>query len=205
MIEHNYKRLVALCGYKGSGKSTVARLLRQHGWWHTAFAKPLKEMLQTMGLRYEQVWGSEKEVPSGLLGGKTPRYAMQMLGTEWGRALFGDDHWVRVWEASLMRQARMATEPSAGAPCQGFVVDDLRFPNELEAVVDLRKHGWKVHVMRVNRPSCEPAGPVEALHPSERLDLLDDKLIDLNLQNTVGSVEQFRKTVFATFHMEGLV
>ena len=42
-------------------------------------------MLYQLGLGEAHIEGALKEVPCELLGGKTPRYAMQTLGTEWGR------------------------------------------------------------------------------------------------------------------------
>ncbi|TFH28662.1 MAG: deoxynucleotide monophosphate kinase, partial [Myxococcales bacterium] len=73
--------ILAVFGYKGSGKSAVAKRFELHNnFIRRPIAAPLKEMLKAMGLTATQLWGSEKEKPSVLLGGQTARYAMQTLG-----------------------------------------------------------------------------------------------------------------------------
>lgn len=116
------RRIVAFTGLAGSGKSTAAKhLIQNHGWKLTRFAGPLKAMMTALGLTYEEIEGSRKELPCELLGGKTPRWAMQSIGTEWGRNLIDPDLWIRAWRAAL--------------PVRGnVVVDDCRFPNEAAAV-----------------------------------------------------------------------
>lgn len=114
--------IVGLSGPAGCGKSTAAaHLCMNYGFARRRFAGPLKAMMFAFGCTIEQVEGDLKGVPCDLLGGKTPRQAMQYLGTEWGRDLMHPDLWLNAWVASL--------------PAQGDVVaDDVRFPNEVEAI-----------------------------------------------------------------------
>lgn len=142
---------VALCGPIGSGKTAVAEYLAvRHDYRPCKFAGPLKAMLQTLGLEKEHLEGHSKEAPCDLLGGLTPRHAMQTLGTEWGRGCMGPDFWVRMWE----RQARWRMKFE-----ERIVADDARFPNEVEAV---RSLGGVALLIR--RPGTSPV----ALHESER-------------------------------------
>jgi len=68
-----------------------------------------------------------------MLGGKTPRHAMQTLGTEWGREFIGEDVWVNAWKAKYQREAHsIRTQPT-----QPVVVEDIRFQNEVDMVRDL--------------------------------------------------------------------
>jgi len=121
----NLPRVVALTGPAGSGKSTAADyLIRQHGYERVKFAGPLKDMMRAIGLDEDDIEGSDKELSNSLLCDKTPRHAMQTLGTEWGRKCIGEDFWVRLW------LHRVAT-------AKRVVVDDLRFPNEAAAVRSL--------------------------------------------------------------------
>jgi hypothetical protein len=103
------------------GKSTAAACLKPLGYHRISFADPLKQMLMTLGLTYEQVYGAEKEIPSPLLCGQTPRWAMQTLGTEWGREYIHQDLWVRAWQHRCQSH-------------QLVTVDDMRFPNEYKMV-----------------------------------------------------------------------
>lgn len=122
----NYPRLVALTGAAGSGKSTATKfLVERHGYTMVKFAGPLKDMLRAIGLGEEHIEGSMKERPDAMLCGKTPRHAMQTLGTEWGRNCIGEDFWAGIWEIRVQRVFN-----SGGR----VVVDDCRFPNEAASV-----------------------------------------------------------------------
>src|SRR5688572_26446471 len=91
-------KIVAFVGPIGCGKTTAARALRRLEYTKVSFADPLKEMLIAFGLTAEQVYGNEKEIPTGILAGHTPRYAMQTLGTEWGRDLIHTNLWTLAWQ-----------------------------------------------------------------------------------------------------------
>lgn len=131
-------RLVALCGPAGCGKSTCAEyLLREWGYRVLKFASPLKEMLRGLGLNDEHLEGGLKERPCDLLAGRSPRHAMQTLGTEWGRMLMGTDFWADMWS-----QAASQVLKEGGK----VVVDDCRFPNEMEAIRKL--NGLSIGILR---------------------------------------------------------
>jgi hypothetical protein len=143
------RTIVAFTGLAGSGKSTAAHhLVNRRGFVRVRFAGPLKAMMAALGLTHEQIEGSEKETPCSLLGGKTPRYAMQTIGTEWGRDIIDSQLWINAWNAAL------ANVP-AGVP---VVVDDCRFPNEAEAVTAAGGI-----IVRIERPGAGTA----SIHSSE--------------------------------------
>ncbi len=172
--------LVALAGYKESGKSTVAEHLnRWHGYKTVKFAQPLKDMLRALGLNERHIEGDLKEKPSMLLGGQTPRHAMQTLGTEWGRDLIHPDIWVEAWADRV----RFLLEDN-----ERIVVDDLRFTNELRAVEKLG--GEIVYISR------DSADPIVDTHPSEHLvELIADTQCVMLPNN--GTIEQLKTTVDA--------
>jgi len=125
-------RIVGVSGYAKSGKSTIADfLIAEHGFRRFKFADVLKDMLRAVGLTEAQIEGDQKEMPVEALCGKTPRQAMQTLGTEWGRKVMGEELWVNLWEKRV--QEYLATEPAGRV-----IVDDVRFPNELHRVLHLR-------------------------------------------------------------------
>lgn len=123
--------IIGLTGYKGSGKSEVARhLATRHRYTRKPFAYHLKAMLSALGVPAEVLDGNDemKSKPLDVLGGHTARHAMQTLGTEWGRAHLGSDFWVMRWLDSV--------------PLYPYIVaDDVRFENEAAAV---RMHGGVV-------------------------------------------------------------
>jgi hypothetical protein len=162
--------ILALCGPAGCGKSTAAAYLEEaHGFVRVRFAGPLKAMLRaflaeagTPPAEIERmIEGDRKQAPAPELAGRTPRYVMQTLGTEFGREMIHPDLWTMAWAAA----ARAALD--RGVP--GVVVEDCRFPNEVDAVRALG--GTVVQIRR----------PVGALaldpHPSEGQALAVDATI----------------------------
>lgn len=146
--------IIGITGLMGSGKTTAAgRLIDVHGFTRHRMAGPLKAMLHCLGLDERHTDGGLKETPCDLLGGRTPRHAMQTLGTEWGRALIGSDLWVNAWRATL--------------PAGHVVVDDIRFANEADVV---REAGGVV--VRIDRPGLAAGG-----HESELLEFDTDHVI----------------------------
>lgn len=122
-------KVVALTGLAGAGKSTLAdHLIKTHGYTRVKFAGPLKSMLYAIGLSESQIEGDLKETPAALLQGKTPRYAMQTIGTEWGRAFMGPGFWTGLWHS-------IASDvlDNGGR----VVTDDVRFDNEADMVRDM--------------------------------------------------------------------
>lgn len=142
--------LIGITGYAGSGKTTAAKyLVEAHGFTLVKFAGPLKSMIRCLGLGDREIEGDLKEVPNAILGGKTPRHAMQTLGSEWGRNLIHSNLWVNA-----------AMEMACDVLDHGgrVVIDDLRFENEATAI---ERHGGVL--VRVSRLGV---GPVNA-HESE--------------------------------------
>lgn len=150
-------RLIGLVGYAGSGKTLAAHSLREHGYNRTRFAETLKSMLVALGLTKADLDGELKEVPCVLLGGKTPRHAMITLGTEWGRNLIDGDLWVR----TTMRRVHSMLKYESGV-----VIDDVRFPNEAQAIRDAGGTIWRIdrvgvgagssHISETGQEDIEP-------------------------------------------------
>jgi len=100
-------------------------MLEEKGFTRTRFAGPLKDMIRSLGLTDREIDGDLKEEPCALLGGVTPRRAMQTLGTEWGRDLIHPEIWTVIWQERVRRLL---------AEGKWVVVDDCRFPNEAVAI-----------------------------------------------------------------------
>ena len=147
-----------MSGYLKSGKTTAAKYLCDYyGFQRAPFAAGLKEMLLAIGLTEDHVYGDLKHEPLDLLCGKTPREAMQTLGTEWGRELIGGDLWLRVWQHRLLEFRN-----------NRIIADDLRFSNEVKLL-----RGLNAKVIRVHRPGCK-AGE----HASEQINFGHDYYVE---------------------------
>jgi hypothetical protein len=162
-----------------SGKTAVANMLAQEGFAAVSFASPLKRMacefLVSLGYREDEatrlVWTDKPFVVPEV--GCSVRHILQTLGTEWGRERLGPDLWVRCWEAQASRQDRV-------------IADDVRFPNEAQAVKAKGGRMWKI---------VRPSATHDGQHISEgSLDDWDG--FDAVIQND-GSLSDLRAKVLA--------
>lgn len=150
--------VIGFCGLAGSGKTTAAEyLVREHGFERLAFAGPLKAMVRALGLSAREMAGDLKEEPCPALCGKSPRQFMQLLGTEFGRQMIGEDFWVETWRRRVEYEAIGRKEPLR------IVADDVRFPNEVSAIRALG--GRIINVQRASAGSATGARHVSETTP----------------------------------------
>jgi hypothetical protein len=207
-------RIIGLSGRAGAGKDTVADILvRERGYTKIALADPLKRACRKFfagRMTAEHLWGpSEKRnEPIPELGGLTARKALQTLGTEWGRACY-PDVWVdlclatitdlqSLWENcgwfpyyaqyGILREDRYICEIR---PNPLFVISDVRFLNELEAI---RAAGGEV--WRVIRGSEDGGLQGEAATHVSETELSHDSGFAVHLSNE-GSIEHLQALVLA--------
>src|SRR5512144_836046 len=163
--------IIGITGNAQAGKDTTAEYLKKlHGFERIGMADPMKRFCkEVFDFSDEQLWGSEREKhdPRYVRWDEnkkqthlTPRYALQTLGTEWGRNCY-DSVWVNY-------AIRMAQKILSGGgyyradlgyvrvvgddqkPPVGVVFSDLRFKNEFDAV---KKAGGLM--CRIYRPGKE--------------------------------------------------
>ncbi len=145
-------KIIGLLGLSGSGKSVIARHLEEINGrpfvLRCRLAGPIKLMLRAMGLSRNDVDGPGKKEANPLLQGNTPRYAMQTLGTEWGRNTIGKNIWIDILFYTLEH----------GRSGDVIIIDDVRFPNEILAIKNKGGVIW-----RIDRPGLEtPQGNHES-------------------------------------------
>ena len=132
------ERLIGLCGPKGIGKTTFAKLQDARV---LSFAGPIKRMLRQILPPGDWLGERKEDQLPDFPKGMTARFALQTLGTEWGRAMIDPDIWVK----AAMREAEYFMQ------AEGRVIfDDVRFANEAVAI---RNAGGKVY--RVSRKDFE--------------------------------------------------
>lgn len=152
--------IIGFSGKIGAGKTTAAKLLYARSFTRVRFAGPLKAMVAALGLDEAEIDGERKEKPCALLGGKTPRWAMQTLGTDWGRALIDEQLWVNAWKLQVRKLGDYIP----------VVADDVRFENEAKAIRELGGV-----VVRIVRDGLRADG-----HASEAMDFPADYVIENN-------------------------
>lgn len=155
---HRLPRVIGLVGRMHSGKSTAGQYLRaKYDYREAKFAKPLKHMIRTYlhacgvdpDTQERMIEGDLKEVPTHHFGGRTTRAVMQTLGTNWGRNMVDEDLWVRPMSRLLSNAV------------QRFVVTDVRFQNELDALAD---KGLTIKIVRYSKRQT----PTALDHESEQ-------------------------------------
>ena len=165
MTEYNPNvKVILLTGPAGAGKSTVKELIQDNSpdqhYVSMKFASYLKTMLGFgFDLTVEHTEGHLKQVPCPQLGGRTPRHAMQTLGTEWGRKCIHEDIWPMRAVADV--REHYVLDPTTYT---GFIFDDARFPNE----IDLMREAFDTRVINIV-PEFEGYTPIETSgHESEQ-------------------------------------
>ena len=145
MTMHN-KRIIGLCGLIGSGKSECARILVEcHGFKKISLGSRLKDVVSVLfdwprnlleGDTMESRAWRETELPEHNM---TPRQVLQLIGTNALRDNFDPNIWAKI----VKRQIE-------DSPHDKFVIDDIRFTNEINIIMDNEGSSlW--HVMRDNQ------------------------------------------------------
>ena len=151
-------RIIGIGGKLAAGKDTVADYLVSQGWVKFGMSDPLHEsMLQLnpivasdVQIVYEDHFGYKEHAAIqtdyrdatehyGYTAAKEefPEYRrlLQAFGTEVGRSLFGESVWVDI----MKRRVSAAAEGG-----HDVVVTGIRFPNEVDAIKELRGELWWV-------------------------------------------------------------
>lgn len=178
--------IIGVSGFAGSGKDTVADgLCKNPRFIKLAFADGIKRICkEVFDWTQDDLWGPSamRSVPDLRYpregGHLTPRYALQKLGTEWGR-----DCYENIWVEYALRLAKqlvgsdlyrysqdrgvypvhpaypMVAPDNIIPPWEGVVIPDCRFKNEFALI---RAAGAKL--VRVKRKGLDKP-PWD--HPSE--------------------------------------
>ena len=152
--------IVGLCGPQFAGKSSVAyaaaRIMqdRKKTARVVSFAQPMRDMMMALFLASGMdpddavvalTTSEGKETPLPLLSGRTPRQALQRLGTEWGRDQIDPALWINILLANISTY-----------PADLIVIDDVRLETEVDAVRDVG--GKIVEISRIGTNYSEVHG-----------------------------------------------
>lgn len=119
--------IIGIHGPLNGGKDTVANIIQMmypQKFGRYAFAKPLKDALKVM-LGFSDIQLEDRKLKEEVdpFWGFTPRKAMQLLGTEFGRDMLRKDIWIKRAELEIGRNAQVN---------RGTIITDVRFENEVE-------------------------------------------------------------------------
>lgn len=190
----------------GAGKDEVARvLLEKYNFVSVAWADPLKRFIKEVyEFEDEALWGGsdarilpDERYPRPNGGFLTPRFALQSLGTDWGRNCYINtwvDYGIRVAKKILngfnytpqrglyKENARPQAMMNKPWKADGVVFSDVRFMNEFQAIKDAG--GFVVRVKRKLNTAYDDKA-MNLLHDSEtELPNTPDDLFDYIIDNS---------------------
>lgn len=141
--------IIGLLGFAGSGKGTAADILVSRGFKKESFADPVKDAVAA-------IFGWERSLLEGDTDESrlfretrdewwskrfnydvTPRFMLQLMGTEAGREVFHDSLWIHSMEKRIEKN-------------EHTVIADVRFANECDFIRS--KGGFIVRVVRGKEP-----------------------------------------------------
>ena len=158
-------KIIGITGLISSGKGTLAEcIIQDHGFLKMSFADALKDSAAVMfgwsrsllegdteksrkwREQVDEFWAERLGKPNF-----TPRLALQLLGTEAGRDVFGKDIWVASLEKKMLDfQHEVMAVTEDGESVVGAVIPDVRFANEIQLIKKLG--GIIVRVQRGDLP-----------------------------------------------------
>ena len=126
-------KIIAICGFQGSGKDTLANILiKKYGYKKLSFGGTVKDVASIIfnwdrkmlegdskesrewREKVDDWWSKKLEIKN-----LTPRYILQQIGTDLFRNNFHKDIWINCLEKKLIDYDKV-------------VITDCRFPNELK-------------------------------------------------------------------------
>lgn len=119
--------LIGIHGPLNGGKDTAANYIQAKfpdSFGRYAFAQPIKQACQVMfGFTKEQLEDRVLKEKIDDFWGFSPRKAMQLLGTEYGRDMLRKDIWIKRAELEHSKNFKIS---------RGTIITDVRFENEAE-------------------------------------------------------------------------
>ena len=129
--------IIGLSGYAQSGKDSTAELLcLNYGYTRLAFADPMRQALMVINPKLDSItrvsdlvedygWDVTKRNPE-------VRRLLQVLGTDFGRKMLGDDVWIKIALLGIKSEDKI-------------VISDVRYPNEAQAIKNLSGSLWRIN------------------------------------------------------------
>lgn len=165
MTDKNKKELVAVLGLYGSGKSYITKPYTRQGFTKMSFADPLREIaFKILGytgkiLNYDEFKKSSLNLKKNLFKKEklnTGRQVLQQTGSVI-KDLFGQTVWADLLTKSVLDNK------------QNVIIDDVRFDYEVQSILKLKRHGYKVTFIWACYEKNDYTNALKDEHESEKL------------------------------------
>jgi dephospho-CoA kinase len=183
--------VVAISGKQGSGKTTLSQALSDRltragkQVFAVKFAAPVYELHDAL---------YEAAAAYGIPPAKTDGKLLQLIGTEWGRKVHGEDVWVKAFQHTL---AQIQASMKSNLANLVVINDDMRFRNEFDGTPNALK--IRLRCDRDVRRHRADSWRTDEGHESETdLDLYEwqgkfDYVVDTGVQNAAWVEDQVLK------------
>jgi len=177
-----------ISGQKRAGKDTISDYIKgQVMASRVSFADPVRDVCRAyFGWTEDWLLGKHKEDVDPYWG-ISPRQAMQYLGTEVGRvgiaenypefkSVTGDSIWIKSAKKNIRVKSSKEYISNYGK-IRAFIIPDMRFLNEYDAMKEMENEGYKVITIGVRRdglPSDSHASETEIRYCVEKCDFIID-------------------------------
>lgn len=182
--------IIGIIGPKGSGKSTLANIIKeQYKYEILSFASTVKDISSIIfGYDRELLEGStiesriwretvDKNWSQILNKDITPRITLQIIGTEFGRNILGQNIWVEVLKNKIFNQ-------DLNQNYKNVIISDIRYENEAQFI-----RNNKGILIRVSKSNSESQSEIHSSE-IELYDINEDYIIENN-----GTVEQLEQKI----------
>ena len=195
--------IFGISGQKRAGKDTIADYIKgQVMASRVSFADPVRDVCRAyFGWTEEWLLGKHKEDVDPYWG-ISPRQAMQYLGTEVGRvgiaenypefkSVTGDSIWIKSAKKNIRVKSSKEYISNYGK-IRAFIIPDMRFLNEYDAMKEMENEGYKVITIGVRRdglPSDSHASETEIRYCVEKCDFIIDNNKEISdLEDSVDEI-----------------
>ena len=192
-----------ISGQKRAGKDTISDYIKgQVMASRVSFADPVRDVCRAyFGWTEEWLLGKHKEDVDPYWG-ISPRQAMQYLGTEVGRvgiaenypefkSVTGDSIWIKRAKKNIRVKSSKEYISNYGK-IRAFIIPDMRFLNEYDAMKEMENEGYKVITIGVRRdglPSDSHASETEIRYCVEKCDFIIDNNKEISdLEDSVDEI-----------------
>lgn len=192
-----------ISGQKRAGKDTISDYIKgQVMASRVSFADPVRDVCRAyFGWTEEWLLGKHKEDVDPYWG-ISPRQAMQYLGTEVGRvgiaenypefkSVTGDSIWIKSAKKNIRVKSSKEYISNYGK-IRAFIIPDMRFLNEYDAMKEMENEGYKVITIGVRRdglPSDSHASETEIRYCVEKCDFIIDNNKEISdLEDSVDEI-----------------